>query len=259
MSINLVVSNDMWNEKNHIPSVSAYDDVTLYALFDQSISHELEYIENDITHFWITLSTNGEFISKLKANKVLNELMDEAKTFKNGKFKFPLCALPNALSQSYHAAFAQKMATMSAGTYQIDVLFETDNPLQKDKILAEISFDFELTDDAKTHLQNIAEQNIAQGADIEEDAEAKKAAFDRINQPSEKFDTANLTLTNKGFGDIWVMIGYNSGIKTLVSYQQKINLTVPTGETLYKLENDECTTNYGQISKTQLNQSFDVY
>lgn len=259
MSINLIVSNDMWNEKNHVSNVSAYDDMNIYAHFDQPISHELEYIENDITHFWITLATNGEFISKLKANKVLNELMDEAKMFKNGKFKFPVSALPSALSQNYHAVFAQKMATMPAETYKIDVLFETDNPLQKDKILAEISFDFELTDDAKTHLQNIAEQNIAQGADIEEDAEAKKAVFDRINTPSEKFDTANLTVSNKGFGDIWLMIGYNSDFKVLVPYQKTVTMPVPTGETLYKFENNECTTNYGRISNTKLNQSFEVY
>jgi hypothetical protein len=259
MAINLIISNDMWNEKNHIPSVSAYDDVTLYALFDQPISHELEYIENDVTLFWITLSTNGEFISKLKANKVLNELMDEVKMFKNGKFKFSVCALPNALSQNYHAAFAQKMATMSAGTYKIDVNFETDNPLQKDKILAETSFDFELTDDAKSHLQNIAEQNIAQGADVEEDAEAKKAAFERINQPSEKFETTHLTLINKAFGDIWVMIGYNSENKLLVPYQKSITVSAKTGETLYRLEGDECTANYGQISKMHLNQSFEIY
>ena len=259
MSINLIVSNDMWNEKNHIPSVSAYDDITVYAHFDQPISHELEYIENDSTNFWITLTTNGEVISKLKANKILNELMDEAKMFKNGKFKFPVCALPSALSQNYHAAFAQKMATMSAGIYKIDVLFETDNPLQKDKILAETSFEFELTDDAKSHLQKIAEENLAQGADIEEDTEAKKSAFERINQPSEKFDTANLTVSNKGFGDIWLMIGYNSNFKLLVPYQKTITMPVPTGETLYKFENNECTTNYGQISNTKLNQSFEVY
>lgn len=259
MSIHLVVSNDMWNEKNHASTVSAYDDITIYAHFEQPISHQLEYIENEVTYFWITLKTNGEVISKLKANKVLNELMDEAKMFKNGKFKFPVSSLPNALSQSYHAAFAQKMVTMSAGTYQIEVDFETDNPLQKDSILATTSFDFELTDDAKTHLQKIAEENIAQGADVEEDAEAKKAAFERINQPSEKFDTTNLTLINKAFGDIWVMIGYNSANKLLVPYQKSITVSAKTGETIYRLEGDECTANYGQISKMQLNQSFEVY
>lgn len=259
MAIKIVVSNDMWNEKNSISQVSAYDDVNLYVLFDQPISHELEYIEQDITHFWLKLATNGELIATLKANKVLPELMDEAKTFKNGKFKFPVCSLPNALSQSFHAVFAQKMSAMTAGVYAIEVTFETDNSLQKRKVLAQTSFDFELTDDAKPHLLRIAEENMAQGADIEEDAEAKKEAFARINSSSQSFDKAMLTLHNKASSDIWVMIGFNSGNKYLVAYQQSITVQVPTGEAVYKVEGGSCTTNYGHVSKKQESQSLEVY
>lgn len=259
MAINIVVSNDMWNEKNSVSQVSAYDDVNVYVHFDQPISHELEYIENDITRFWLTLTNQGEVLATLKANKVVMELMDEAKNFKNGKFKFPVCSLPNALSQSFHAVFAQKMASLPAGMYAIEVTFETDNPLQKDKVLAQTSFSFELTEDAKPYLQKIAEENIAQGADVEEDAEAKKEAFARINSPSQSFDTAILTLHNKASSDIWVMIGYNSGSKYLVAYQQSITIQVPTGEAVYKVEGNECSTNYGQVSKKQAEQSLEVY
>ncbi len=103
MPIQIVVSDDMWNEKKHSQQVSAYDDVQVYAHFDQAISHELEYIEKDITHFWLEVTHQGALIATLKTNKILPELMDEAKQFKNGKFKFPLCSLPSALSQSYQA------------------------------------------------------------------------------------------------------------------------------------------------------------
>jgi hypothetical protein len=259
MPINIVVSNDMWNEKNSVSQVSAYDDVNVYVHFDQPISHELEYIEQEVTHFWITLTTQDEILATLKANKVLPELIDEAKTFKNGKFKFPVCSLPNALLQSFHAVFAQKMASLEAGTHSIDVTFETDNPLQKGKALAQTSFFFELTEDAKAHLQKVAEENIAQGADIEEDTEAKKEAFERIKQSSESFDTAMLTLHNKASSDIWVMIGYNSGNKYVVAYQQSITIQVPTGETIYKVEGNECSTNYGQVGKKQATQTLEVY
>ncbi|MFN3316353.1 MAG: hypothetical protein ACK40K_06045, partial [Raineya sp.] len=126
MSIQIVVSNDMWNEKSHTQQANAYDDLNVYVHFDQPISHALEYIENDVTNFWLNVSTNGELIATLKANKILTELMNEAKNFQNGKFKFPLCSLPNALSQSYHAVFAQKMASLPAGTYTIELTFQTD-------------------------------------------------------------------------------------------------------------------------------------
>lgn len=219
MPIQLVVSNDMWNEKANAEIVSAYDDINIYVHFEQPISYELEYIENDVTNFHLILRSQGENISILKANKVLNELMDEAKNFKNGKFKFPVCCLPNALSQNFHAAFAQNMAEKPAGTYTIEVCFETDNPLQKGKILAQSSFQFEMPEDSKAHLQKITQENLAQGADIADDPEAKKVAFERINASSEKFETVNLTLINKGSEDIWVMIGFNSGNKYLVAYQ----------------------------------------
>lgn len=259
MPINIVVSNDMWNEKNSVSQVSAYDDLNVYVHFDQPISHELEYIAQDVTLFWLKLAVHGEAIAELKANKVLPELMDEAKNFKNGKFKFPICSLPNALSQSFHAVFAQKMSAMEAGIYPIEISFETDNAPQKGNILAQASFQFELTEDAKPHLQKIAEENTAQGADIEEDAEAKKEAFERINRPSENLATAMLTLHNRASSDIWVMIGYNSGVKYLVAYQQSITIQVPTGENVYRVEGNACSTNYGQVGKKQESQDMDIY
>ncbi len=259
MSIQIIVSNDMWNEKTHVPKVSAYDDINLYVLFDQPVSHELEYVENDVTNFWLTLKTQGAEISTLKANKVLNELMSEAKSFKNGKFKFPVCSMPNALSQSYHALFAQKMAGKPAGKYEIEATFHTDNPVQKGKTLASVTFTFDLEEGAKAHLLKTASENLANGADKQDDPAAKAAAFDRINQPSQKFDNVELTLVNKAGTDIWVMLGYNSGKKHLVTYQKSITLTVPAGTELYKFSGSECTTNYGTVGRTKAKQSFDVY
>lgn len=259
MSIQIVVSNDMWNEKNHAQQANAYDDLNVYVHFDQPISHALEYIENDVTNFWLQASTNGEHIATIKANKILTELMNEAKNFQSGKFKFPLCTLPNALSQKYHAIFAQKMASLPAGTYTIELSFYTDNPLQEGKILAQNTFQFELSEDAKTHLQRVAEENIAQGADVEDDVAAKQAAFERIKQGAVQLDSTQLTLINRGAGDIWVMIGYNSGKKYLVGYQQSIQVQAPTGETIYKYEDNQCLTNYGMISKKHTEQTFEVW
>jgi hypothetical protein len=249
----------MWNEKKHSEQVSAYDEVQVYVHFDQAIVHELEYIENDLTQFYLEATLQGTPLATLKANRVLPELMEEAKQFRNGKFKFPLCCLPNALSQSFHAAFAQYMATQPEGLYEIALRFFTDNPLQAGKVLAESSFRFEIAQGAQAHLQRIADENIAQGADKEEDAAVKIAAFERIKQPSEQLDYVQLTLQNRGAGDIWVMIGYNSGQKHLVNYQDSLTLVVAAGEEVYKYENNQCTTNFGYIGKKQAAQSLEIY
>ena len=259
MAISIVVSNDMWNEKDSAAQVSAYDDLNVYVHFDQAISHELGYIENEVTHFMLQVSSGGEVLAELKTNRVLPELMSEAKNFKNGKFKFPLSAMPNALSQSYHALFAQKMAQKPAATYRIELSFSTDNPIQAGQSLAQAQFDFELTEDAKSYLGQIAEANIAQGADVEEDPEAKQAAFARINTPSEKFEQVMLSLVNRASGDVWVMLGYNSGQLHKVPYQQTLTLCVPAGENVYKYENQACGTNFGQVSPRHAEQRMEVY
>ncbi|MFN3316354.1 MAG: hypothetical protein ACK40K_06050, partial [Raineya sp.] len=78
------------------------------------------------------------------------------------------------------------------------------NPIQEGKILAQNTFQYEVSEDAKVHLQKVAEENIANGADVEEDVAAKQAAFERIKQGSVQLDTAQLTLVNRGASDIWV-------------------------------------------------------
>ena len=106
MTIELIASNSPWNDKTHSPRIESWDPVEVHARFDQPISHELGYVDKDVTLFWLDVLVADAPVSRLTLNKVLPELQDEAKTFKNGRFRFPLCKLPDALSQTYHAAFA---------------------------------------------------------------------------------------------------------------------------------------------------------
>lgn len=249
----------MWNETEHSQEVYATDLIEAHVKFDQPISHELEYIEKDITRFYLTLKTSDTVISRITANKVLNELMTEAKDFRNGKFRFPISKAPDALSLTYHAAFAAVMAEKPAGTYPIEVSFETDNPLQQGKVLAQCQFNFILGVTDGDYLRQIAADNSAQGADKEEDPEAKKEFYDNLNKPKEKFDTVLVTLTNKGSGDIVVMAGYNSGLKYLVNYQGSVEVPIPASTELYRYENGSCGTNYGKVGATQASQVVEVY
>jgi len=177
MTIELIASNSPWNDKTHSPRIESWDSVSVHARFDQPISHELGYIDKDVTLFWLDVLVGDAPVSRLALNKVLPELQDEAKTFKNGRFRFPLCKLPDALSQTYHAAFAETLATYAPGVYPVTVALWTDNDLQKDTALATLTFEFEVAAGSADHLKSIADQNRALGADTLDDAEAKTAAF----------------------------------------------------------------------------------
>jgi hypothetical protein len=227
MPASIVVSNDMWNEKSHATQVSSFDSVDVYVHFDQPISHDLEYIENDVTRFWVEITHNGELVSRLAANKVLNELMDEARMFKNGKFKFSLCKLPDALTQHFHAAFATYMAGQPAGSYTLVATLYTDNPLQVGKPLAERQFTFVVEPNSAEHLQKVAQVNTENGADREEDPEAKAAFYARMNQS--KLATATSTGTQlvkiqlKGSsGDVRVRLHTGPGTTLPTTIQQNI-------------------------------------
>lgn len=246
MPVQLLVSDSLWNEKDHCPSVSVYDDLTLWAHFDQPVSHELEYIENDITRFWVDLELNGEPAARLSANKILAELMDEAKTFKNGKFKFPILSMPNALSNSYHAAFALKLAGMPAGKYTVNARFYTDNPIQQDRVLAELNFELDLPEGAQGHLQQVAQANLEQRADREDDVQAKAEAFERIKQGGAKFDTVRLTLQNTTSAPQWLRVG--TGEKIYVEAQSSVTVSAPAGDMVYQVKDEHMSRQLGTVS-----------
>ena len=250
----------MWNETANSSEFYGTDLLEAHIRFDQPISHELEYIENDVTRFFLTLESNGQFISRLSANKVLNELMTEAKDFRNGKFRFPICKMPDALTPNYHAAFAAAMAEMPAGTHEIKAIFETDNPLQKGKVLAEGSFSFILSDADRDYLRSVAAENNAKGADQEEDVEAKAAFYQNLGKPAEKHELVNVTLANKSSGEICVMAGYNSGTKYIVGYQASLQVSIPSGTELYRYDEQQgCSTNFGTVGSKEAALTMEVY
>lgn len=228
MPVTLVVSNDMWNEKNHAAAVSSFDSLDVYVHFDQPISHELEYVEKDVTRFWVEIAHNGQLISRLTANKVINELMDEAKMFKNGKLKFSLCKLPDALTQHFHAAFAAYMANQPEGSYDLTATLFTDNPIQNGNPLGQARFSFTVEPGSHDHLRNVAQVNTENGADQEEDPEAKAAFYANLNKPMETrtSSTQTVKLQFKGSGgDVRIRIQTGPGTHLPTTIQQNVIAT----------------------------------
>lgn len=177
MPIEILASNSPWNDKTHSPTIESWDPVEVHVRFDQPIVHELEYVEKDVTLFWVEVVLNGEVVSRLATNRVLPELMDEARTFRNGRFRFSLCKQPDAMSQHFHAAFPKAAAGLAPGVYPVELKLYTDNPLQEGKVLAERTFTFEVAAGSSDHLNKVAEENAAQGADQVDDAAAKAEKY----------------------------------------------------------------------------------
>lgn len=177
MPIEILASNSPWNEKTHCPTIESWDPVEVHVRFDQPIVHELEYVEKDVTLFWVEVTLNGEVVSRLATNRVLPELMDEARTFRNGRFRFSLCKQPDAMSQHFHAAFPKAAAELAPAAYPVTLKLFTDNPLQEGKVLAEQTFVFEVAAGSADHLKKVAEENAAQGADQVDDAAAKAEKY----------------------------------------------------------------------------------
>ncbi len=249
MTIELIASNSPWNDKTHSPRIESWDSVEVHARFDQPISHELGYVDKDVTLFWLDVLVGGAPVSRLDLNKVLPELQDEAKTFKNGRFRFPLCKLPDALSQTYHAAFAETLATYAPGVYPVTVDLWTDNDLQKGAALATLTFEFEVAAGSADHLKSIADQNRALGADTLDDAEAKTAAF-KARWASDKpkaasTSTIRVKLAAK-HGDVRVRLhtGPGASMPTTVSKHVTTDWhTLQVGSKIELLDNQDNRTN----------------
>lgn len=194
MDLTLIASNSPWNETTHQPLIESWDPVEIHARFDQPLSHALEYVDKDVTLFWLEVFVGETPVSRLVIDKVLPELMDEARTFKKGRLRFPLCKLPDALSRTHHATFAETLADYPPGTYPVTVSLWTDNDLQKDAPLATMTFDFALAPGSADHLRSIAEQSRALGADALDDPEKKAAFFKKLWAPSDRPAAASGTL-----------------------------------------------------------------
>jgi len=180
MPITLIASNSLWNEKDHVALIESWDPIEVHVRFDQPISHELEYVDKDVTLFWVEVAVAGEPVSRLVANKVLPELMDEARSFKNGRFRFSLMKAPDALSQHHHARFAEVMAERAPGRYPVTLTLYTDNAQQAGKALAEASFELALEAGSQDMLRDVAAKSREAGADQLEDAEAKAAKMSAL-------------------------------------------------------------------------------
>lgn len=173
MPIEVFASNSPWNDKTPCPSIESWDPVEVHVRFDQPIVHELEYVDKDVTLFWVEVGLDGLVVSRLATNRVLPELQDEARTFRNGRFRFALSKQPDALSQHFHAAFPKAAADLKPGRHAVTLKLFTDNQLQEGKVLAEGAFTFEVVEGSADHLKRVAEENEAQGADKVDDAAQK--------------------------------------------------------------------------------------
>jgi hypothetical protein len=247
MSMELIVSNSPWNEKTHCTSIECWDPVEVHVRFDQPIVHELEYVDQDVTLFWVEVALNGEIVSRLATNCVLAELQDAMRMFRDGRFRFSLCKLPDALTNHRHARFAARAATLAPGAYPVSLTLFTDNQLQAGKPLAEATFTFEIAPGSAEHLAKIAADNEAEGVDQVDDAAAKAERFAQLWQhkgPSKSAAGSVKVKLAARHADTRVRIHEGPGRSSVITVQKHVETdwhTVTEGSTIDLLDSNDQT------------------